>query len=352
MALDLPGGVFVSRYGDKGAMMAGTALVALVAVGASLSPSPMVLAILILVMGGAWAFWQLARLAYVSEVTPIEQRGRAISLVGGMNRAGTFIGPIIGGLMGREFGLETVFYVQAVAGIGAASLMFLSVRSSTGSEHLSAQGLGGRLVSTAIDHRKVFVATAFPVIALGILRQARQVFIPLWGDSIGLDVAEIGLVVGVSSLVDALMFYPVGLLMDKGGRKWAGVPCLGVLALGFLLLPATSNLLGFLLVALLTGLGNGLGSGIVMTLGADYAPEDRRGEFLGIWRLIADSGSGGGPLLVGAVISAATLGTASLVCGGIGLVGVGMMVAFVPETLQRGTSKSEPGLATPQRTDS
>ena len=39
-------------------------------------------------------------------------------------------------------------------------------------------------------------------------------------------------------------------------------------------------------VALLLGFGNGLGSGIVMTLGADFAPARGRAEFLGVWRLV------------------------------------------------------------------
>jgi MFS family permease len=334
MALDLPGGLVVSRYGDKGAMLAGTALVAIVALGASTSPSPFVLGLLILVMGGAWAFWQLARLAYVSEVTPIEQRGRALSLVGGMNRTGNFIGPVIGGFMGRELGLESVFYVQAVAGLAAAALMFVSVRSS-GSETITAHGLGRRLASTVVDNRRVFLATAFPVVALGILRQARQVFIPLWGDSIGLDVAQIGLVAGASTFVDAMIFYPVGLIMDRNGRKWAAVPCLGILAAGFLILPATNDITGFVAVAMLTGFGNGLGAGIVMTLGADYAPPNRRGEFLGVWRLIADAGAGGGPLVVSFFIGLASLAAASIACGAIGLAGALIMAVFVPETLRR-----------------
>ncbi|HLF79255.1 MAG TPA: MFS transporter [Dehalococcoidia bacterium] len=334
MALDIPGGLFISRYGDKFAMLAGTALIAVVAIGASLSPTPFALGALILVMGGGWAFWQLARLAYVSEITPIEHRGRALSLVGGMNRAGNFVGPIIGGLMGRELGLESVFYVQAVAGLSASALMFFSVRDSSGSENIEGHGLGGRLVSTVVENKSVFLAAGLPIIALGILRQARQVFLPLWGDSIGLDVAEIGLVVGVSTFVDAAVFYPVGLMMDRRGRKWVAVPSLAILAVGFLLLPATNDVTGFVLIGMLTGFGNGLGSGIVMTLGADFAPETRRGEFLGVWRLIGDAGAGGGPLVVSFVIGLATLGTASVVCGVIGLAGALIMAAFVPETLR------------------
>jgi len=91
MLFDLPGGIAVSRFGDKGVMVLGTALVALVAVGASWSGSVAVLAWLMLIMGGGWAFWQLARLAYVSEVIPAEQRGRALSLVGGADRLGLFV---------------------------------------------------------------------------------------------------------------------------------------------------------------------------------------------------------------------------------------------------------------------
>jgi MFS family permease len=345
MALDIPGGIFISKYGDKFAMLAGTVLVALVAIGASLSPTPFALGLLILVMGGGWAFWQLARLAYVSEITPLEHRGRALSLVGGVNRLGNFVGPLIGGFMGQYFGLESVFYVQAAAGLAACAFMFFSVDESLGSEKIEGHGLGGRLVSTVVENKNVFLAAGLPIIALGILRQARQVFLPLWGDSIGLDVAEIGLVVSASTFVDAAVFYPVGLLMDMRGRKWVAVPSLAILAAGFLLLPATNDVTGFVLVGMLTGFGNGLGAGIVMTLGADFAPGIRRGEFLGVWRLIGDAGSGGGPLVVSFVIGIATLGTASVVCGVIGFVGALIMAAFVPETLRAGGPTPTPEVA-------
>src|SRR5688572_8507052 len=47
LVFDLPAGVAVSRWGDKGAMVAGTALIGTVAVGAALSPTPVVLAVLV-----------------------------------------------------------------------------------------------------------------------------------------------------------------------------------------------------------------------------------------------------------------------------------------------------------------
>src|SRR5437870_2769238 len=99
MVFDIPAGILVGAIGERYAMVAGTIMLALVAVGAALSRSPLQFAILIFVMGCAWAIWQLARLSYVSEKAPPEMRGRALSLVGGVNRVGNFVGPFVGGLM-------------------------------------------------------------------------------------------------------------------------------------------------------------------------------------------------------------------------------------------------------------
>jgi MFS family permease len=340
MLFDIPGGVAVSRFGDKGVMVLGTAMVGVVAVGASLSGSVTVLALLMLIMGGGWAFWQLARLAYVTELIPVEQRGRALSFVGGAHRLGLFLGPILGGFLGKHYGLESVFYAQAAMGVAASTLMFIVVRRGDSADELAGHGIGGRLVATMVEHRQVFLTAGCAVIALQVLRQGRQVFLPLWGDAIGLDVAQIGLVYGVSSFLDAGLFYPIGYVMDRWGRKWASVPSLLALALGLLILPITTEVYGYSLVAMLTGIGNGLGAGIVQVLGADFAPVHRRGEFLGVWRFIGDVGNAGGPFVVGVVVGIASLGLASICSGALGLGGAVLMWLAVPETLQRRRASS------------
>lgn len=335
LVFDIPSGLAVSRFGDKGAMVAGTAMVTAIAVGASLSSSVVVLGLLIFVMGGGWAFWQIARQAYISEVIPIAQRGRALTILGAVHRAGNFVGPILGGFLGKYYGLHSVFYAQAMMGLGATVLVAVVIRHSIGSEQLSMRGLGRRLVATAVQYRRIFVYAGFSVMCLQFLREARQVFFPLWGQMIGLDVAQIGLVFGAASFLDAAFFYPVGYIMDRWGRKWAGVPCLFIHALGFLLLPMTSGLIGFVAVAILMGIGNGLGTGILLTLGADLAPPDRRGEFLGVWRIAGDAGTASGPVVASFFIGLAGLGVSSIICAGIGFVGTLVMGLWVPETLPR-----------------
>jgi MFS family permease len=344
---DVPAGLAVSKWGDKGAMVAGTALIGVVAIGASLSPTPLMLGALVLVMGIGWSFWQIARLAYVSEAAPLEQRGRALSMTGGMNRIGNFIGPAIGGFLAEYAGLEAAFLLQAAMGLAAAAMMFIVVREGTGAQQmLMSEGIRGRMVETLVTHHDIYLRAGPPVIALGVLRQARQVFLPLWGEQIGLGAGQIGLITSASFFIDASIFYPVGLIMDTKGRKWVAVPCLITMAAGLAILPLTDSFAAFLAVGLLTGLGNGFGSGINMTLGADFAPDVGKGEFLGVWRLVSDVGQGGGPVVISAVTALATLGAASIVTGGIGFVGAALLILFVPEPLKLNRARPVPRFGT------
>jgi MFS family permease len=173
------------------------------------------------------------------------------------------------------------------------------------------------------------------MLVLSMVRSGRTLLLPLWGQTIGLDAAGIGLVVGISSAGDTLMFYPAGLVSDRKGRKWSAVSCLVMLSLGMAMIPLAHTLGSFMLVGLLVGLGNGMGSGINMTLGADFAADSEPGVFLGAWRLVTDVGGAAAPFVIGAVTGALALGPAALLIAALGLAGGGFHAAVVPETLKK-----------------
>lgn len=64
--------------------------------------------------------------------------------------------------------------------------------------------------------------------------------------------------------------------MDRHGRKAVAVPSIALVAAGIALLPLTHDVWSLTLVAILLGLGNGISSGVDMTLGADLAPSTGR----------------------------------------------------------------------------
>ncbi|MEK8227718.1 hypothetical protein NKG05_18855 [Oerskovia sp. M15] len=77
------------------------------------------------------------------------------------------------------------------------------------------------------------------------------------------------------------------------------------------------------------GFGNGIGSGILMTLGADVAPPDVRAQFLGIWRLFQDSGPRSA-LVVSAGAALGSLAGGIVASGTVGLLGAVALARWVP----------------------
>jgi MFS family permease len=333
LVFDVPAGLMVARIGERWSMIIATATLALVAVGIALRPTIAVYSVLVFLLGCAFSVWALARLTYATEATPLRQRGRVMSIMGGTMRAGQFIGPLIGSLVIISLGLAGPFIAQALFAVAAAVTLFFTVEPSVGNASVEAEP-DPTLRAILRDSAKVLRTAGFVAVTIQVLRTARQAIVPLWGDNIGLDASQISLIFGLSAGIEMAMFYPIGMLMDRKGRRWAALPCLLLLSVGMALVPLTSTFTGLLLVGLFLGVANGFGAGINMTLGSDLSPRLGRSQFFGIWRLVGDVGTAGGPLLVAVFTSIASLGTAAVAVGAVGLFGAAVMWRSVPETLQ------------------
>ena len=343
MVFDLPAGALIARFGERRSMLFGSLALVVVPFVTMVSRSPVVFAALVFAIGCTFSVWQLARLAYVTELTPIEVRGRALSLIGGTNRIGNLIGPLVGGVAAEAFGLEAAFWIQAILAGSAAAVMYMLVRGEdrTGLE-MTHGGIYSRFASVVVDHRHTFMTAGLATVAIQVLRRSREAAIPLWGDAIGLSPSQIGLILSGSILIEVLLFYPTGIVMDRWGRKWTGVPCLIFMAIGLMLFPLTHSMIGMMLAGMVTGVGNGFGAGIAMTLGADFSPAVGRNEFLGVWRLVGDVGTAAGPMMIGGLTGVIGLGGAIVASGGVGALGAVVFIFFVTEPLHRRRTVPEP----------
>jgi len=356
---DVPAGMLLERYGRKPVMVVGTVVLALSTLALAIFPYFPALVALRLVAGVASAMWNISRMAYLTDVVPIADRGRALSMFGGVSRVGVFIGPAIGGVIGQTYGLEASFHIAAIAAGAAAviSLLFTSesrrheVHDANSSRHTRWAVVGNVVRS---NYRELGTAGSAQIFAQ-MIRAGRQIIVPLFASRVlGLDVAQIGSIVSISSAVDMSLFIPAGILMDKLGRKFASVPSFLVMAVGMALVPFATSYAGLLVATCVMGFGNGIGSGTMMTLGADLAPRKATGEFLGVWRLIGDIGSSGGPLAVGALADAATGITGSVALGftmsaltlsGVGVLAATTLLLFVRETLHKDPPAAVAGAA-------
>ena len=343
---DVPAGALAARIGERRAMLVALAVASVALAGCLLAPGVAALVASVFVLGLANSVFGLARQTYLSEVVPLHLRARALSTLGGMLRVGMFVGPFVAAPFVRVGGTDAAYALHLVVAVAAAVLLLVvpdvarhpdGRRRPHGSAPSGRSGPAGPVPPRALGiravvrrHRAVLVSLGTAVVLVGAVRASRQAVIPLWADHLGLDAATTSVVYGVSGLLDTLLFYPSGKVMDLRGRAWVAVPSMAVLGLTHLLLPLTGGLPSLLAVAVLMGVGNGMGAGVVMVLGADVAPPESRAEFLGVWRLFHDAGSAAGPLVVSAVTALVALGPAVAVMGGVGLGAAALLARRLP----------------------
>jgi MFS family permease len=336
LIMDIPSGMVMRRLGQRRAMIIGLGLVALSTLALFWARSVPEALLYRIFSGMGFSVFGVSRHAYIAENAVIGVRGRAVALFGGINRIGRFSGPAIGGMIGSALSLRAPFLVTGLL-ISIALLLVIMMVPRTQATQFREQGslksYVQQLWSTAKDQYRILTTVGAGQLFAQMVRTGRDVLIPLYGaDVLGLDVAQIGWISTIASAVDMTLFYPVGMVMDRWGRKFAIVPSFLVQGIGLALIPLTSGFWGLAVVGGLIGFGNGLGSGTMMTLGADLAPAEARGEFLGMWRLIGDLGFTLGPSIAGAVAAALTLPAAALVMGGSGVVASMIFLFLVPET--------------------
>jgi MFS family permease len=334
---DLPAGMLIRRVGQRRLMMIGLVCIAFCGLAMSTAQALWMLILYGLLEGVGSALWNISRHAYLTDAAPQGQRGRAIATFGGIFRTGNLIGQALGGLLGAWLGLRAPFAVYAV--IALVTLIFPALFGVDGAHHQAHKAGHGHSINlwhVIRDNYKVLLSAGVGQLFAQMIRSGRNIVVPLYGaDVLGLSVQSVGLVMSISSTIDALMFFPAGFIMDRFGRKYAYVSCFLIQGIGMALIPFTTSFALLTLATSLIGFGNGLGSGTMMTLGADLAPKDAMGEFLGVWRLIGDGGALGGPLLVGSLADLLSLTPAILAIALIGMIAASILGFFVPETLQR-----------------
>lgn len=351
---DIPSGWVVSRIGERNAMIWAALLAVIGLVLCVGAPGPLTLTVGVFLVGLATAVFALARHAFMTTFVPLAYRARALSSLGGTFRAGVFVGPFVSaGVVHLTNNIQNVFWVHAVCCLGAAGILlalpdpakvFRAARPTTAPGSLSAGEELARKESTGLfqtirHNRPVLLRMGGGAALVAALRASRQVMLPLWAVSIGISDANTALIIGVAGGVDFALFYAGGQIMDRFGRLWSALPSMLGLGIGHLVLAFTHNLqtsvIWFIATAMFLSVANGIGSGILMTLGADLAPRNDPAPFLGAYRFTGDAGSAAAPLIVSGVTAIASLPVASAVMGVLGFFGAGVLARYVPRYIPR-----------------
>lgn len=357
---NIPAGWAVARFGERLTMGVAGIVILGGLVGVVLANSLAVFAAAVFLIGFCAASFALARHSFMTTRVPLHFRARALSLLGGTFRLGMFVGPFISaallGIFGDESASIAFFAVCQVATILLAFLgpdpeRAIAAPTAGRTEGVDAEDTGEPVTGsiptvertgvfrTMWRFRGVLARLGLAAASLSAVRSARQVVLPLWGVSLGLDASTIAVVVGVSGAIDFALFYASGQVMDRFGRLWAALPAMILMGAGFFALSVTHELdsasLWFAMFAAVLGVGNGLSSGILLTLGADLAPTTDPAAFLGSWRTLTDGGGAVAPVLISVLTAAVSLPVAVAAMGVIAVLGAAGFVRWVPRYVPR-----------------
>ncbi|MDO9397393.1 MAG: MFS transporter, partial [Herbiconiux sp.] len=289
LAGDIPSGALVARFGERRSMIAAALISMAAVVTALLAVNAAMLGVGIFFVGLAAAVFALARQAFMITYVPVRIRARALSTLGGSFRAGWFIGPFLAaGLIGLTGTIESVFFIHIVCATAVLVVLLVMgdptaamTRPDAGEREVRAESEG--LFHTIWSNRGVLVRMGTGAGVVGALRASRMAILPLWAVSIGMPTQTASLVIGVGAAADFALFYTSGWIMDRFGRLWSVMPSMIGMGLALLTLSFTHDLgaatAWFVVIAIVLGVANGVGSGIIMTLSADLAPRENPAPF-------------------------------------------------------------------------
>lgn len=324
----LPAGALTQRIGERRALVWSLVVDAACMLVAALANSVWMLAGAILVMGLSGAVLIVARQAFMTEYVPYAYRARALSTLGGVFRVGSLLGPLAGAAVVTAFDLRAAYWMAILTSLAAAGISALLPdlpAPEAADEHEPV-----RTASVLRRYARTYATIGVGAAVLMLVRASRDALLPLWAAQIGLGPAATSLVFAASSAIDLALFYLGGSLMDRHGRRAVAVPSMVIMGTCFGLLPLTATAVGLTSIAVGLGLGNGISSGVVMTLGSDASPSVGRHAFLAGWRLTTGLGQTAGPLLISALAAVSTLSVAAVAVGAIGVLGGAWLWYWAP----------------------
>lgn len=299
----------------------------------------------------------------VNDIASPHNRGRLMSIYQGVFGFAVGIGPIPGGLLADRFGLELPFI--AYAALAAAVTMIAWFAMPETRDLRPPQPAAGRTVATeSIGLAGTTTRSAQSARSPPLTPVTRNSFLLICGVSfssffartgalfsviplmaagpMGLTTGQIGLGLGMNSLMSVLLAYPSGWLTDQFGRKAVIVPSTILTGVSLLLFAAADGFPGFVFAALIWGTAGGISSSAPAAYAADLAPPGRSAWLLSRYRTFADAGYVAGPLLLGFIAYAASPVVALWACAVLLVLAGTTFGLRAPETLPARLRTADP----------
>src|SRR6266566_1207053 len=301
----LPSGALSDVLGRKRMMVLGALFFAAPPFLYPFVHDPLSLLALRFVHGFATAIFSPVASAYVASLADTG-RGARLGWFSSANDIGATAGPLLGGFVLYFTASYSLTYLL-VGALGVLTLLVVLLLPDVDRPAREAKTFAARAVefrqglAEVLGTPPIFVAAGIEaVMYLGY--GAFLGFLPIYAKNVGLNDAEIAIVLG-TQLAIAMVAKPIsGRLSDRVGRIPVIVIGLLLCATALPLIFRSESLTAFVLVAPLLGLGVGAVTPVTNALIADLSSARRLGAAMGVFGTIWDIGEAAGPIIAGFLI--------------------------------------------------
>ncbi|WP_447971690.1 MFS transporter [Nitrospira sp. M1] len=317
--LKLPVGVMSDLLDRRKFMVGGLLAFALPPFVYPLISDVTIVGILRLAHGLATALFTPLALAMVAQMYA-ERRGEAMGWYTAAAQGGGLLGPLLGGILVYAVGFSSTFLIAGIFGTLSLVLFLCMPRSVIPAPRLKRtnRNLASEVrqgMQDIVKHRGILTTSlteASKMMANGTL----MAFLPLYGLSIGLNAAQVGVLFGIQALTSLLAKPVMGKVSDRIGRQPLIVMGLCLCGTMLVLIPQLDTMVYLLLVSAMFGLGEAVITSSSTALIADLSHHASLGAGMGMRGTIMDIGHASGPVIAGVLI--ASIGYS----GGFAVIGI------------------------------
>ena len=336
-------GWMIDRWGERSVTAIGALIVGLSSAGAGLSQTYGQLLVIRGLGGIGSSFFLGGLMAYLVATTPVNERGRAMSIFQGSFGLALLIGPAIGGLMLAVTTPRVPFYAYGAALLLAVPLILRTltpVRSRAAlldAPDLPTQEVPAPRIPTWRQMRPLLSSSAYRA---ALACAALMFFVgtaeftilkPYWTDVLGQSEGTSGLPFTVAALFGLVVIWHAGAVADRRGRKTALLPALAGSVVLYVAVGQTHVPWAVLALLALTGLTTGYMRPGPSAMVADVSSPETRAAAVAGFRFAGDVGALAGPIAgIIAQYASYALAWASL---GVATAAVLALTAAAKETL-------------------
>lgn len=329
--VNVPAGRLADLSGRRATLAAGGVITVLGALLCAVAPNYPFFLFARFVAGAGAAFVLTGGQIVLADIASPQNRGRVMAIYQGVFLVTVGAGAWPGGWLASTFDLAAPFWANAILAAAFTVIVWFFVPET---RHLAsaARGSAAQLAAQTMLQQLRHISASSGLVLIGAVGLAAAFartgglfnVIPLLAEGeMGLTPDQIGLGLGMISILGLVLVYPSGAMVDRFGRKAVIVPSTVLSGVAMISFSWADSFATFMLASTFWAAATGIAGAAPAAYAADVAPPGMTASAMGMYRTLSDLGYVIGPLALGGIADllgadAALLFTAALL-GAIGL---------------------------------